>query len=216
LENSTYELELVPIKLNETSIELWAVKRWKDVVETENENEQEYISHFPLWIKIWEASIVLCEHLSQRITDMNANILELGAGTGLTGMMLGAKGHHVTLTDYNDDALKLLRKNIEHNKLKNTHVEKLDWVKPDVDRMYDIIYGSELIYKEALIEPLLDLLQKCIQPDGTIYIAHDVNRQVMSKFLKRAESIFQIQSRAKTLKSNGDKHRIAIHTLQNK
>jgi len=216
LENKTYELELVPIKIEGTSIELWKVKRWKGAVETEYENEAEYISKFPLWIKIWEASIVLCEHLNQSVIDTDAKILELGAGIGLTGMMLGAMEHQVTITDYNEDALALLKKNVEHNKLKNIQVKKLDWFQPDIDETYDIIFGSELIYKEDKIDPLLDLFRKCLKPNGVVFIAHDMKRQSMAKFLNKAEKIFQIQSRAKTLKSDSDICRIAIHTIRPK
>lgn len=212
--NSAYELELVPIKINETCIELWTVKRWKGVVETVDANDKAYIHDFPLWIKIWEASIVLCEHLSQRDINMNAQILELGAGIGLTGMMLGAKGHHVTLSDYNDDALALLKKNVEHNRFNNVQVKKLDWSQPDTSEMYDIVLGSELIYKEEFIEPLLDLLRNCLKPDGAIFIAHDMNRKNMAIFLNKSEKYFTIQSKAKSLKSNGNVNKIILNTLQ--
>jgi methylase of polypeptide subunit release factors len=214
LQNKTYELELVPIKIKENNIELWTVKRWKEEVETEYENEREYIENFPLWIKIWEASIVLSEHLSQDTIQKNATILELGAGMGLTGMVLGAMGYDVTITDYNENALALLYKNVEHNKLQNTRVEKLDWFEPHIEEKHDIICGAELIYKEDVIEPLLGLLKKCLKPDGMIFIAHDMNRQSMAEFLNKAEKVFQIQSRVKTLKSDSDIHRIAIHTIR--
>ena len=216
MKNSTYELELVPIKIDETSIELWTVKRWKDAVETEYENETEYVANFPLWIKIWEASIVLCEHLISENIEKSETILELGAGIGLTGLMLGAAGYTVTLTDYNEDALRLLNKNTEFNKLETVHVKKLDWYQPDIKETYNIIIGSELIYKEEFIEPVLELLGKYLKPDGKIFIAHDMNRHVMSKFLKRAEKAFHIQSRSKTLRSDGDLCKIVIHTLISK
>ena len=216
MENKTYELELVPIKIEGTSIELWKVKRWKGAVETEYESEAEYISNFPLWIKIWEASIVLCEHLSQGAIDTDAKILEIGAGIGLAGMMLGAMGYQVTVTDHNEDALALLKKNIEHNKLKNVQVKKLDWFHPDTEETYDIIFGSELIYKGDKINPLLDLFRKCIKPNGVIFIAHDINRQNIEVFSNKAERIFQVGSSAKTLKTGSDKHRIVIHTIRYK
>jgi 2-polyprenyl-3-methyl-5-hydroxy-6-metoxy-1,4-benzoquinol methylase len=214
LENIPYELELVPIKIKDTCIELWTVKRWKEVVEAECEDEGEYIHHFPLWIKIWEASLVLSDHLSRENMDMTSTILELGAGMGLTGMALGAMGYSVTVTDYDDDALVILRKNVEHNKLKNVQVRKLDWFHPYTEEKYHIICGSELIYKEEDIEPLLNLLQKMLTPDGTAFIAHDVNRQNMIGFLKKAESIFYIKSRLKTFKANNDIYKIAIHAIR--
>jgi predicted nicotinamide N-methyase len=178
------------------------------------EDEEAYIQNFPLWIKIWEASIVLTEYLSRAGIEMDASILELGAGMGLTGLLLGAMGHRVTLSDYNDDALALLEKNAAHNKLNNVLIQKLDWLKPDMNDTYDIIFGSELIYKEEFIDPVLALLKKALKPGGTVYIAHDVNRKIMVEFLKRADHTFMIQSIVKTMKTDGQEHKVVIHRLQ--
>ncbi|MCJ7773467.1 MAG: protein N-lysine methyltransferase family protein [Desulfobacterales bacterium] len=214
MENQPYELELVPIKIKGNSIELWTVKKWKEAVEAEYENEAEYFRNFPLWIKIWEASLVLSDHLSRKTIDMTSTILELGAGMGLTGIALGSMGYSVTITDYNDDALAILKKNVAHNKLKNVRVRKLDWFHPHIEEKYNIICGSELIYKEEVINPLISLLQKVLEPDGTAFIAHDINRKSMTPFLKKAESIFQIKSSLKTLKTDNDLYKIAIHTIR--
>ena len=212
--NSKYELELIPVKIGGTRIELWTVKRWQDAVERDFENEAQYVDHFPLWIKIWEASIVLCEHLTQMDLAEHASILELGAGVGLAGMMLGARGHSVTLTDYDDDALILLGKNAQHNELKNVRVKKLDWFQADAAEVYDIIIGSELVYKDELIKPLLDVMIKHLKTDGKIVIAHDIIRRNTGSFLKNAERHFQIQHTVKMLNTDGKQHRIAIHSLQ--
>ena len=160
MENKPYELELVPIKIRDICLELWTVKRWEGGVEDECEDEEEYIHHFPLWIKIWEASLVLSDHLSKEPMKKSSAILELGAGMGLTGMVLGALGYPVTVTDYNDDALAILKKNVAHNKLKNVQIKKLDWFHPYTDEKYDIICGSELIYKEEIIDPLISIASK--------------------------------------------------------
>lgn len=214
MENSTYELELVPIKTGNFSIELWTVKRWKEVIEADNKNEEAYIQNFPLWIKIWEASIVLSEYLSSADMVKGASILELGAGMGLTGMVLGAMGNSVTLTDYNDHSLALLKRNAVHNKLQNIMIKKLDWLNPGTNKTYDIILGTELIYKEEFIDPVLDLLKRFLKPDGTVFIAHDLNRSTMVEFITRADNNFQIQSMIKKMRSEKITHRIAIHTLR--
>lgn len=213
MDNNTFELELVPVKIGETSFELWTVKRWKEVVETGDGNGAEYISGFPLWIKIWEAAMVLCEHLGRMAMKPNATLLELGSGTGITGIMLGAMGNKVTLTDYDDNALALLKKNAAHNKLENVQVQKLDWLHPTIKETYDIIFGAEIIYKEAFIEPVFELLKKYLKSDGTVFIAHDVNRKVMVEFLNRANSAFKIQSVVKKMTSGSDETRIVIHSL---
>jgi hypothetical protein len=35
LENNSYELELVPVKIVNTCVELWTVKHWKEMFETD-------------------------------------------------------------------------------------------------------------------------------------------------------------------------------------
>jgi len=214
LENPSYELELVPIKIKNNRIGLWTVKRWKEAIEDGYVNENDYIHNFPLWIKIWEASIVLSDHLAQAALDKTKEILELGAGMGLTGITLGVMGYPVTVTDHNADALAMIKKNVEHNHLNNVHVDKLDWLEVYSGKKYDIVCGSELIYTEDVIDPLLDLLQKCLEHQGRAFIAHDINRKNMETFLQKAETIFHIDSQLKSLKTNTNVSRIVVHTIR--
>jgi len=79
----------------------------------------------------------LTDHLVQINIDKQKNILEIGAGMGITGLFLGAFGYNVTITDYEEDALELLRMNAEHNNLPNVRVERLDWNNPNLTGKYD-------------------------------------------------------------------------------
>lgn len=214
MENTPYELELLPIKIGKNMLELYTVKRWKEAIETGHENEDDYIRNFPLWIKIWEAAIVLTEDLTRREIDADSKILELGAGMGLTGLALGSMGYHVTLTDTDETALALLEKNVKHNQLTTARIQKLDWFHPNTEEQFDVICGSELIYKDEAVEPLLNLLLHILKKEGTAYIAHDVNRNTMTTFLEKASRFFKIESHLKSLKGKDISYKIAIHILK--
>ncbi|KAK3243436.1 hypothetical protein CYMTET_46909, partial [Cymbomonas tetramitiformis] len=100
-------------------------------------------------------------------------VLELGAGTGAVGLALAAAGAEVILTDGSDQALSLLRQNVDDNAALfaiEPRVERLRWgVTEDFEAMqkvqphsFDFIVASECVYGEsagAQHEDLLSTIQ---------------------------------------------------------
>ena len=91
--------------------------------------------------EIWDAALVLTYFFinkkSEKIINIkNKIIIELGAGTGINGLILGALGaKKIILTD-KGDCLDLLKENYENNKMKfDTNlicdIKELDWTKED-------------------------------------------------------------------------------------
>jgi 2-polyprenyl-3-methyl-5-hydroxy-6-metoxy-1,4-benzoquinol methylase len=209
-----YELELTPISIGGKKLDLYTIANWDPFVNDLALKGKEYVKDFPFWVKIWEASIVLTDHLVRIGLENEKDILEIGAGMGVTGLFLGAFGHKVTITDYQEDALQLLRMNAEHNELHNVSVEKLDWNNPQVTAQYDIICGSELIYNETFIRPIIDLFRKYLRPEGTIFLAHDLNRKCVVQFLGLVSGRFEMENVIKTMKGKDELHKLVIHTLR--
>ena len=211
-----YELELKPLTIAGRHLDIYVVSQWDQFVERLEEKEDAYIERFPFWVKIWEASIVLADHLMRLSLPLDKTILEIGAGMGLVGLFLGAHGHHVTITDYQEDVLALLRKNVAHNDLKNVAVKRLDWFKPEIKGPFDIICGSELIYKESFMGPIMDLFHKYLRPHGKIYLSHDYSRKCLMQFIGLIPGNFHIENVIKTMTGNDEKYRIVVHTLKMK
>jgi predicted nicotinamide N-methyase len=209
-----YELATIPIVLAGIKLELYQAKNWEPFIKKLLDKREEYIGAFPFWMKVWEASLVLADHLVRMKIDNGKEILEIGAGMGVVGLTLGAFGHKVTITDYEDDALALLRMNVEHNGLDNVSVRKLDWNSPDLTRKYDIICGSELVYKKEFIGPIINLFRNYLEPDGTVFLAHDVRRMCLIQFIGTVAGQFQIGNIIKRLKSDEDVYQIVIHSLR--
>ncbi|RLB83837.1 MAG: hypothetical protein DRH17_01380 [Deltaproteobacteria bacterium] len=209
-----YELEVMPIAIGGKKLELYRITNWDVFVNNLAQHGEAYIEHFPFWVKIWEASIVLTDHLMRIGLEKEKEILEIGAGMGITGLFLGAMGHKVTITDYEEDALELLRMNVELNGLNNVSVKKLNWNNPDLTGKYDIICGSELVYKETSIEPIINLFRKYLQPEGTVFLAHDLRRKCMIKFIGMVPGRFEIENVAKTLRGGDELYKVVIHMLR--
>lgn len=145
--------------------------------------------------------------------EKGKEILEIGAGMGVAGLFLGLLGHKVTITDYEDDALELLRMNVKHNQLNNVSVRKLDWNLPDLTGKFDIICGSELVYNKKHIKPIIRLFQDYLKTDGTIFMSHDVMRMTMISFIETVSGQFKIENVVKKLKGNKEIYKMVIHSL---
>ncbi|MCK4469511.1 MAG: hypothetical protein KAU60_14280, partial [Desulfobacterales bacterium] len=90
---------------------------------------------------------------------------------------------------------------------------KLDWNDPEIKGKYDIICGSELVYKEVDIAPVINLIQRYIRPKGVVFLSHDLQRKSMIKFIEMISSSFEIKNVVKTLRGKDELYKVAIHTL---
>jgi len=209
-----YELEVIPIAIGGKKLDLFGIANWDVFIKNLEEQGEEYIRNFPFWVKIWEASVVLADHLIRIGLGKEKNILEIGAGMGVTGLFLGAFGYKITVTEYEEDALELLRMNVEHNGLDTVTVKKLDWNDPDLTETYDVICGSELIFNVTFMEPIIKLFRKYLRPEGTVFLAHDARRRCMLQFIGMIPGKYEIENVAKTMKKDDEVHRIFIHALR--
>ena len=209
------ELSLTPspLRIGDIRLELLTVETIDPVIEALEENESTGLAAFPYWVKIWEAAIALAAHLSEQKPDTSRTVIELGAGMGVVGLFLAAYGHPVTLTDFNADALALMRKNAKKNGLTSVSIRKVDWNQPDLPDKYDIVCGAELLYRQSDLKPLLKTIRKAVRPDGTIYLAHNIRQISMIEFLVEAGKYFEIEHAGKSIAMGGEKKQVVVHTM---
>ena len=170
-------------------------------------------AEFPFWLKIWEASLVLASFLSHVPYDDNKEWLEVGAGMGVAGIFAAAFGHRMTITDHNEDALKFARANATLNGLENIKFALLDWNRPAVANQYDYIIGSEVIYREDLFEPLMQVFKSLLSPGGTVFLAGDVRRKSPLKFFDMLRRDFEIERSSRTLRAQDEAYVISLYRL---
>lgn len=175
-------------------------------------DSEDMFNNFPLWSKIWEASIILADCLAGIEVEPNKRFLEIGSGLGIAGIVASSFGHHVTMTEYNTDALHFARANAENNlPLNNSDLEvvKLDWNRPQLEGSFDYIIGSEVIYKEKDFNPILRLFKTFLKPEGEIILAERV-RKTSLEFFKKMGGFFDIKAQKKILRSEEGEIRVIL------
>ncbi|XP_072214264.1 EEF1A lysine methyltransferase 3 [Excalfactoria chinensis] len=122
---------------------------------------------------VWDGALALCRFFEeQHMNFRGRSVIELGAGTGIVGILAATLGGDVTLTDL-PLALEQLRDNAERNAAAvaaaggRVVVEALPWGRElgCVPRGYDVVLGADVVYEPRCFPALLDtLLQLCGPP----------------------------------------------------
>ena len=171
---------------------------------------------FPLWSKIWEASVILSDYLAGMRVDEEKRILEIGCGMGVVGVVASAFGHRVSMTEYNPDALNFARANARANLSADDagiEITELDWSKPRLEGVFDYIIGSEVIYKEKDYQSILKLFKTYLRPSGEIILAEGVRKTSM-EFFRQMSELFDITAQKKILRSRGGEVRVILAKMK--
>jgi predicted nicotinamide N-methyase len=165
-------------------------------------DEDDVLHHFPLWSKVWGASVILADELASMTVHPGKAFLEIGSGLGLVGVVAASFGHNVTLSEYDPHALAFARANAQLNGCSSVRIASLDWNKPELNGMFDFIVGSEVIYSERDFEPLQAMFQKFLVPGGEVILCAEMRKTIMAFFGLMQEG-YAIKARKKTLWSSG-------------
>ncbi|MCD6298059.1 MAG: methyltransferase domain-containing protein [Deltaproteobacteria bacterium] len=206
-----YEADTTDLSIRERRFSLFVPRSIDRFVDTED-----VFHDFPLWSKIWEASIVLSEYLAGIPVEPEKRFLEIGGGMGLVGIIASAFGHRVTMTEYNPDALNYARANAETNAPSagsNLEIIELDWNKPRLEGLFDYIVGSEVVYKEKDFKPILRLFKRYLKPEGEIILAEGVRKTSM-EFFRQMGELFEIKAQKKVLRSEEEETRVILCRMQ--
>lgn len=125
---------------------------------------------------VWDSAIVLAEYLVENKDLVEGkNVLELGAGTGLTGLVAAALGGRVIVTE-REEALTHLKTSINHNsKSKDWEIfaVALDWTEP-IDQaafpVQDLIIGADIVYIEETFQDLLSTILSLVKSKETLLL----------------------------------------------
>jgi predicted nicotinamide N-methyase len=123
----------------------------------------------PYGIVLWPAAIALAHELASRPVR-GLRVLELGAGTGLPGIVAASLGAHVVQTDRQEVALHVCTMNAERNGVRIEH-RVADWTRWEDRELYDCILGSDLLYAGVMHPHLRRIFEANLAPGGTILIA---------------------------------------------
>lgn len=172
------------------------------------------VSAFPFWVKLWEASMVLADVIAAIPPGPDPTLLELGAGLAAPGLVAAAKGYKVTLTDYEPKILNFQRVSAAASGLAGIEHRILDWLAPPELPRFQTIVGAEILFREEFFAPLLQLFAKLLAPGGVIYLAHDIRRKSLPKFLLQAEKDYEIGVSTRKLTSADQTLTIIVNRLK--
>ncbi|NXW95196.1 MT21A methyltransferase, partial [Alopecoenas beccarii] len=165
---------------------------------------------------VWDAAVVLCAYLEMGAIDLrDQSVIELGAGTGLLGIVatLLGKGFffffvlfkaiyncsaRVTITD-RAAALEFLESNVQANLPPELRpravVKELTWGK-DLGNFppgaFDFILGADIVYLEETFAELLQTLDYLCSEQTVILLSCRIRYERDHKFLKMLRGRFSV------------------------
>jgi len=209
-----YTVDFEPLVIRDVNLQLLQVQNLENILQGKDPFAN--ISEFPFWIKLWEAAIILAEvAASLDPATAGPRLLELGAGLGAPGLTAAARGFDVTLTDYEQIIMNFQRVSAAASGLKPKFA-LLDWTKSTKMEPFDTIIGAEILFREDLLDPLLRVFKKLLKPGGKIYLAHDLRRQTLYKFLEKAKDDYKVMVKKIDLTSDEGKTTVMLNCLQAK
>ncbi|XP_076198510.1 protein N-lysine methyltransferase METTL21A isoform X2 [Aptenodytes patagonicus] len=141
---------------------------------------------------VWDAAVVLCAYLEMGGIDLrDQSVIELGAGTGLLGIV-------ATLLD-RAAALEFLESNVQANLPSELRpravVKELTWGK-DLGNFppgaFDFILGADIVYLEETFAELLQTLEHLCSEQTVILLSCRIRYERDHKFLKMLRGRFSV------------------------
>jgi predicted nicotinamide N-methyase len=130
--------------------------------------------YVPYWAQLWPAARMLAKVVVREnwaAYPQPVHVLEVGCGVGLAGVAALARGLRVTFSDLDETAVAFAAANARLNGFADGfRTLPLDFRCPPADVKYPVVMGSDLMYEERLVDPLVGLLRAVLAPGGVCLI----------------------------------------------
>ncbi|MDB4880801.1 MAG: hypothetical protein JWL60_2247 [Gemmatimonadetes bacterium] len=126
----------------------------------------------PYAIVLWGAAVALAHDIASRPDDFRGrSVLEIGAGTGLPGLIAASAGARVLQTDQMEVALAMCRRNAARNRVEGLRWAKVAWEDGIAGERFDWILGADVAYARGAHGALRTLLRGSLAPGGRVLLA---------------------------------------------
>lgn len=168
----------------------WRFLHVSSVLSTEEESKflLELSDRLPYGVTLWTASIALAHEIAFRSDEFrDSRVLELGAGTGMPGIVAATHGAGVVQTDRNELAMSVGKRNIKLNRIETIEQRIVDWTNWNDGEKYDWIIASDVLYGEEMHAHLRRIFESNLAPHGRILLS-DPFRLTSFKLLEVMEA----------------------------
>lgn len=157
-----------------------------------HDDEQQFLrelrDRLPYGVALWPAAIALAHEVAARAEAFRGKrVLELGAGTGLPGIVAASLGAQVVQTDRHEMPMSVCRRNGELNGARSIEYRLADWTEWDDDARYDFILGSDILYGETMQPFLRRIFERNLAPGGRVLLS-DPFRGVSIRLLETLDA----------------------------
>lgn len=163
-----YRLKNVQLQLENRSLELIKVANMDELLDRITHEDE-----LPFWAELWPAAIGLAMFILQNQAIFTGKrVMELGAGTGLSGIAAKMVGARVTHSDFIEAAFSFIRINCWRNRVPLGDFLLADWRKfPDIPAEYDFIIGADILYEKNVHADLAKIFYQVLKPGGTVILS---------------------------------------------
>jgi SAM-dependent methyltransferase len=130
--------------------------------------------YMPYWAYLWPGSWLLAEVVAREPISVRGGteVLEIGCGLGLAGLIAVRRGLRVRFTDYDEATLRFVNKSARANGFSPSlfSTARLDWRDPPAAR-YPLILGADVLYERRLVPLVASVLSTMLAPNGLALIA---------------------------------------------
>ena len=149
------------------------------------EHEEAADELFPYWAKLWPSAIAMCGFIAAHPHLVaHKNVLELGAGLGLPGILAAQSAREVTISDHVPEAVAFMRSSVELNGLINVHCAIFNWDALPPGLTADVLLLSDINYDPSAFEILSQVLLGFLS-QGTTILLTTPQRLMARPFIER-------------------------------
>lgn len=157
--------------------------------------------NLPYWAEIWPSGIALASVLLKEPSLVaNTPVLELGSGVGITAAAALTSGAKLVATDYAPEALTMTRITCRLHARREPETRQVNWRKANADLLqadgsrWPILLAADVLYEERDIDPVLEVFDRVLAPEGIILLAEPGRRPAAKAVTQAREHGWHIET----------------------